>query len=289
MPWVLGALGVAAVVQLGFTLAPDSYSILGPYLLVDFEMVFGAARAVSPFLLAAAVLVGAERWRPGRHWLIWGAVLLGLHGLLELAFSAWWVVRSPDEDMVRLQTVLFVRVAASTAAEMVAYGALAAGLWVARSRRSLTIPRKEAIAAVGLIGATAFATAVWLAAQFVAPAGASEAPYVAFAVLAAVAYLTTALVGVAAIRALPADGWLHPETLIAAGATLAVAGGAAQSGFGSSVLLNGMAFDDVQVVFTLIGAAIVIGLACMVAGFAAGALAREHALSAATPGSAERR
>ncbi|HUH16526.1 MAG TPA: hypothetical protein VMM85_01125, partial [Methylomirabilota bacterium] len=114
--WLL--LGVAAI-TLGVHVAVDWYQIFGPYLIVRPERVFQAISSVAPFLLAAAVLVGAVRWPAGRPWLALGAAALALFGVLELALLAWIALWLPGftEPM---QATMIVRAVIAALASLVA-------------------------------------------------------------------------------------------------------------------------------------------------------------------------
>ena len=279
MPWALGALGVAALVQVGARVAPEWYRIFGPYLLVDADMVVGAIRAVTPFVLAAAVLVGAQRWPAGRRWLHLGALVLGLQGLLGLGSDILWAIweASPGDLSDGIQILFTVRYVVSTIAVLAAWALLAAGLWSARTDAALDGPRRAAMVVIGLVGLVALGSGTWVAAQYVGVPniGAAITLYVTAGVLVAIGFAATAVLALAAVRVMPRRGGM-PELLIGLGATL-VAGAAAWEWTVPQVFpLQGLPFNVSSWVFTLVSAIVTLGFAAMIAGFGAGALARDR-------------
>ena len=286
MPWALGALGVAALVQVGARVAPEWYRIFGPYLLVDADMVVGAIRAVSPFALAAAVLVGTQRWTAGRRWLHLGALTLALQGLLGLGSDIWWAVweASPGEVSDGVQLLLIARFVASAIAVPVAWAFLAAGLWSARTDESLGGPRRAAMVVIGLVGLVALGSGTWVAALYlgVPNLGAALPLYAAVGVIVAIGFAATALLALAAVRVMPRRGWM-PELLIAVGATLVAGVTAWEWAFPNVVPLQELPFDVSSWVFTLVSAIVTLGFVAMIAGFGAGALARDRQSGADLP------
>lgn len=279
MPWALGALGVAALVQVGARVAPDWYRIFGPYLLVDADMVVGAIRAVSPFALAAAVLVGAQRWAAGRRWLHLGALALALQGLLGLGSDIWWAIweASPGEVSDGVQLLLIARFVAGAIAVPVAWAFLAAGLWSARTDATLVRPRRAAMVLIGLVGLVAAGSGIWVAALYLGSPnlGAATLLYTAVGVLVAIGFAATALLALAAVRVTPRRSWM-PEVLIAVGATLVAAVTAWEWAFPYAAPLQELPFDVSSWLFTLVSAIVTLGFVAMIAGFGAGALARDR-------------
>lgn len=277
MPWALGALGVAALVQIGARVAPDWYRIFGPYLLVDADMVVGAIRAVSPFLLAAAVLIGTPRWPAGRRWLHLGALTLGLLGLLALGSDIWWAIweASPGGLSDGVQLILTVRYVASTIAAIAAPALLAAGLWSARADAPTGGLRRVAMVVIGLIGLAGLGSGVWVAALYLGTPnlGAAASLYAAVGVLVAIGFAATALLALAAMRVMPRRGRM-PELLIAVSATLVAGATAWEWVFPNVVPLQELPFDVSSWVFTLVSAIVTLGFVGMIAGFGSGALAR---------------
>jgi hypothetical protein len=282
MPWALGALAVGALVQVGARLAPDWYSIFGPYLLVDADMVVGTVRAVSPFALAAAVLVGAGRWEAGRRWLNLGALALGVQGLLGLGSDIWWAFweAGPGEISPGVEALLAARSLAGAIALIASAAFLAAGLWMARQHASLGGLRRGAMAVIGLVGLVALGGGLWVAiAQLGLPGGPFGTQVHVYSGLVAIGFGAITLPAVAAFRAMPRSGWM-PELLIAVGATLVAGATAWEWAFPWIVPPQDLSVDVVGWVFTLVSAVVTLGFVAMIAGFGAGALdpgRRRHA------------
>lgn len=287
MPWALGALGVAALVQIGARVAPDWYRIFGPYLLVDADMVVGAVRAVSPFVFAAAVLVGAQRWPAGRRWLHLGALALGLQGLLGLGSDIWWAIwePSPGELSDGVQVMFIARSFASAIAVIAASALLAAGLWSARADATLGGGRhRVAMVVIGLVGLVALGSGLWVAAVYFGSPNLGDAIllYAAVGVLVAIGFAATALLALAAAWVKPRRGGM-PEVLIAGGATLVAGVAAWEWAFPNLVPLQELPPDVIPWAFTLVSALVTLGFVAMIAGFGAGALARDRHPGADTP------
>jgi len=279
MPWAIGALGVAALAQVGARLAPDWYRIFGPYLLVDADMVVGSLRGVSPFVLAAAVLVGAQRWPAGTRWLQLGALALGLQGLLELGSDIWWAIWNiaPGEVSGGVQVILVVRYVASTLAGIAAWALLAAGLWAARGDVALRGPRRVATLVIGIVGLAALGSGIWVAAMYLGiPNVGSAAPlYAVDGALVAIGIAAPAALAFAAVRAMPGRGGM-PEVLISIGATIAAGALAWEWVVPQVGPLTATPVDVTAWAFTLVRAIVTAGFVAMIAGFGVSALLRNR-------------
>ena len=274
--WLL--LGFAAI-QLAVLVAMDWYQLFGPYLILRPEMVIGAFTSVAPFLLAAAVLTGAVRWPAGRSWLGWGAVAYAMHGLMETILSIWVVswTSSPFAGPVSgwTQAGLIARASISLLAALAAPLLLAMGLRAAR-----TFPvsddrvRRIAMLAIGVLGFVAVAGGGALAAAEAAALNEGGAAWLTavFRGVTTLAAGTMALLGVAAVGAAPRQRAL-PELLIAFGASAVIVASA------WTWWLQGLVPFEEQgailgLAFTAPSGVNLVGLLCLVAGFAAGALVR---------------
>jgi hypothetical protein len=96
IPWPVWLLLAGAILQLGVQIAPDSYLVFGPYFLVTSDMVMSWIRAMSPFLLAAAVVLAADRWPAGSRRLLIAAAALAVVAVLQMASDAWWAIWNAD-------------------------------------------------------------------------------------------------------------------------------------------------------------------------------------------------
>ena len=92
VPWTVWLLLAGAIAQLGLRIAPDAYSVFGPYFLVDAVTVVNWTQSVTIFLLAAAVVLSVDRWPSGRRPLLLGAAVLASVALLRLGSDIWWAV-----------------------------------------------------------------------------------------------------------------------------------------------------------------------------------------------------
>ncbi len=124
IPVLAWALVGAAAVHVAIWVAVNWYRVFGPYLILKLEDASSIVTGVAPFLLAAAVLVGAARWPAGRRWLYAGAALAAVHGVMRTSMDAWWAWRMSDpvvpEGAVQavLVTVNLIAVTAATLAPL---------------------------------------------------------------------------------------------------------------------------------------------------------------------------
>jgi hypothetical protein len=276
LPWTVWALLAGAAGQLVVKVLPDWYSVFGPYFLVDGGMVIGWIRAVAPFLLAASVIVGADRWPAGRRFLHAGAGALAVFAVLSLVDNAWWAVweMNPGEIPSALQPWLTARGIGAGLALLAAYGVMAIGLWVAGTHRSVGSVRLLMMACIGALALAGTAVGLWQLTLFRMPDGGvvTAVAVVAYGVLTPLSFAALGAVGIAAIRAMPERG-ATPEVLIAAGATLAVTGLGWLWSVWAVIPPQDLAFETAELLSSVLGLAVVIGMVAMVSGFVAGALA----------------
>jgi hypothetical protein len=86
-----------------------------------------------PFLVAAGVIAGQDRWPAGRRWLTVGAWLLVAAGALAVVLQVQ--IAMVDDDLSGIldaQPWSFVRGLASAFAEVLGFASLAVGLWLSR-------------------------------------------------------------------------------------------------------------------------------------------------------------
>ena len=268
VPWPVWLLMVGAIVQLGVRIAPDAYSVFGPYLLVDARMVMNWIQSVTLFVLTAAVILAAERWPAGRRRLLIGAATLAVVALLRLAADIWWALWEASGHVWEAnQTWLLGGFLVTAILFAIAHLLLAAGLWQARVQRPMGRRRAGLIALTGLVGLVATGVGVWAATQIIATGTGDHVAYaVAMMMLASAGFASLALLAVAAARAAPPRGG-RAEVLIAAGALVTLVASAWNRG-----VLYVIPFQDVPAeahvwYFTLPFVAEVLGLVMMIAGF----------------------
>jgi hypothetical protein len=280
--WAIWALVIGAAIQLVVILAPDAYSIVGPYFLVDAPMALRALQSIVPFGLAAAVLVGANRWSEGTPYLRRGASALALAGAAQVlgdaVLTAWTLAGDPPTEA--MQAGLPVLYLVRTAAFALAIGFLAAGLWaVGRAgdesttwRSALRGPRLL----LGVVGGVCAVAAVWTAFPPIPPS-ADVTPVAIFGIVMVAAGIA-ALAGLAivALTIRPSSGSL-PELLIAAGSTAALMGTAAEWVV-PWLSLAGWP-PELDLVFTVVGWTRTLGFVALAAGFLTAA-GTEHATAA---------
>lgn len=273
LAWVLVA---AAAAQVGIWAAANWYRVFGPYLILRLEDLSSIVTGAAPFLLAAAVLISAPRWPAGRRWLLAGAALLALNGLMRTLGDAWWAWRmsEPAAPEGLLQGAFVVANLIAVAAVALAPLCLTAGLGGVDSRR-----RAHPVA-VGLTALVALAAAVaglglgireiaW-AFEMESDQGAFIALGVAYRLLLTLGGVALAVLALAALRVLPLTAAM-PEVLIALGAAVAAAGLTAN--WAAQALLSIEAQSAYQGwVWTLPWAIESIGKVVLITGFAAAGL-----------------
>jgi hypothetical protein len=278
VPWPVWLLLTGALAALAVAMAPDWYEIAGPYFLVDGDMVAGWVRSMAPFLVAASVVVGADRRAAGRASLRLGAASLGVFAVLTLASDVWWTLfaTSPDEfAALDAQPWLTARGLAAAVTFLAGYLLLAHGLWRWSDRQPTGAKRAAIMGAIGLLGLAAAAIGIWTLTLY--PWN-PPTPYLArilivIGVLTPLGFAAVAALAVAAVRALPARGWL-PEALVAIGATVACAGLAWEWAFPAIVPQPNLSFEALELLFFAVKLITTLGLLVMIGGFVAGAFLR---------------
>lgn len=253
------------------------YRVFGPYLILRFEDLSSIVTGAGPFLLGAAVVVGAVRWPAGRTWFVAGALLSGLHGLLQLAFTAWWqwLISAdviPTEGAWPVVSVSLALVSA-VAAALVAV-CLALGLARARPMRPLSAPLLVVPLVIGLAAALGLLALLLRELASATQIGEGQSAYVALSVVHW-AIRMGGIVGlvalaVAGLRAMPSPIGA-PELLVALGA-LFVAGSRAATSFGQALLSVETQSELVGWVFTVPFAIEAAGIILLATAFGLAAL-----------------
>jgi hypothetical protein len=199
-------------------------------------------RDAMPFVLAAALVAGWDRWPAGRSWLVAAAVAFAVAGTLHAVTSVWFGLTWPPEAPVD-GVSLSVGVLSVLATLALPFGPLLAsvGLWRARSTNRHGSRWLATIAAVGTVAVLVMVTRLLLAIavlritynlQVSEPfPGALMVANLSFTIGAGL----IALLGVAALGAAPGRFFV-PEGLIAAGAIAAAV--AAIVGEGAPLLIQ---------------------------------------------------
>lgn len=225
LAWVLVAV---AALQVAIWMAVNWYRVFGPYLILRLEDLSSIITGVAPFLLGAAVLVGAPRWPAGRSWLLAGAGFAALHGVMRTASDAWWAWRGAGWDRPEglLQVALALASLVAVAAAALTPLCLAAALGRVVPPRRMSPPAAGLILVVGLAAAAA---GLGLGAREIAwtiELGSGEpaiiAVGVAYRLLTTLEAIALVVLALAALRALP-PARVVPEVLVTAGGTVAAA------------------------------------------------------------------
>ena len=266
--WVLVA--AAAIELLGLALVRGLFDT-EPF---PVAVLVSVLTAVTPFLLAAAVLVGTRRWPAARLWLIIAAAALVLRGLLDAGFDAWlywWqttlVVPDGGWDWL-LTTRAFVVAALSVMAPAL----LAVGLW-GSSRSSSPASREPRLSmgALAVLGLLATAGSLALAVKLSGSAVAMPAAYWALDAITALVAPAFSVLAISAVRALRAPDFL-PELLIAAGAAVVVAATGWLDWLFSLRQIQDIPFDLFGWLVTLPSGLVLVGLLAVTAGFTSAGL-----------------
>jgi hypothetical protein len=281
VPLPVWALLVGAIVQLGVQVAPDSYQVFGPYFLVDGSMLVGWLQSITPFLLAAAVVLGADRWPAGRRALLLAAAALAVVGVLRLASDAWWAIWeiSPGAIPDGIQPWLTGSFLGAALGTFLAYASIAGGLAAVPPDRPVGGVRVVLVTLIALAGLVAAGAGLWTVAITFDYAGSDEHLWISVVgtVLVTAGFAALAAVAIAAVRASRREQRL-PEVLIAMGAFVTMIATAWTWCFPYFATEVAWAEHMIVWVFTIPGALAVLGMGAMIAGFGAAALAgRRHA------------
>lgn len=283
-PWPVWALLMGAVAQLAVQVAPDSYQVFGPYFLVDGSMLVGWVQSITPFLLAAAVVLGADRWPAGRPRLLVAAAALAVVGLLRLALDAWWTLWETAPGPIPPETtpwLTFGWIGVGLAAP-VAYGLMAAALWTTRPSRPAGAARVASIIAIGLAGLIATGAGLWVVAQTLELRGGADGLWVGSltAVSWTASFAALAALAVVAVRIVrPVDPL--PEVLIAGGAVVTMIASAWTWSYPQIAPTQAWQEEAIAWAFTIPSVVVLIGTLAIIAGFGLAGLSGR-------PGSGER-
>jgi hypothetical protein len=275
IPWPVWALLVGALVQLGVQVAPDSYQVFGPYFLVDGSMLVSWLQSITPFLLAAAVVLGADRWPAGRRALLVAAAALAVVGALRLALDAWWALWETAPGPIPPETtpwLTFGWIGASLAAP-VAYGLMAAGIWTARPDRPAGIVRVALSVAIGLAGLVATGAGLWVVAQTLELRGTADGLWVGSLTSLAwtASFAALAVVAVVAVRIVRSVDPL-PEVLIGGGAVVTMIASAWTWSYPQIAPTQAWEEEAIVWAFTIPSVVVLVGALAMIAGFGLAAL-----------------
>jgi hypothetical protein len=208
--WVCVAAGVLAI-----AVGTVARGFLGSEWFFTADNVADSLPLALPFLVAAGVMLGVNRWADGRRWLVVGAWLLALHGVLDVALELQLAsIMSDPATVAASEPLLVARSLLNWASHALGFGALAAGLWrsSAGDWRRLTRWAAAIVALmIGIAVAGLFAVNLAVAASLLTP------PVVAVVVLGGAGFAAAGALAIAALRAAPRSGAI-PELLIAAGA-----------------------------------------------------------------------
>jgi hypothetical protein len=168
-----------------------------------------------PFLVATGVVIGVDRWRAGRSWLLAGAWLLALDGALNVIFEIQLAAIMSDATSLETAEPWLVAGGVLRGTSLaLGFAALAAGIWVSRVAEPGAGWR---VAAVGLAVATAVLAVGPLAATIVGPTAPLSPTVVLSLVLSGAGVAAAGALGVAGLLAASRRAPV-PELLIAAGA-----------------------------------------------------------------------
>jgi hypothetical protein len=207
---------VAAIVAIA--VGTFARGVFGPDWFFNADNLADSLPLALPFLVAAGVMLGMNRWSPGRTWFVIGAWLLALHGALGVLLALQLASIMSDGAFSVPAPWPAAQGWVNGAAQALGFGALAVGMW----RAPADGWRRRARWAALIIGvATALTVAglmyVNLAALVVTHALTPE--WVLIVVLGGLFVAAAGAFAVACLRAAPRS-MPFPELLIAAGAVI---------------------------------------------------------------------
>ncbi len=263
--WLLiaGAIVAAGLNAAGRGLLAGAFA-LQPIAVAD---VMGSATGLA---LAAAIVIGANRWPAGRAWLLGAAISFGLSGVLELVLQVWFTSFQANPRVLSdIETVGLVgRAFVGLGALAIGAGLAAIGLWRGRPRTDWRRADPIVIATIGVLGAIAVAGSIGIVVRDV-PTSPIPPVTIVDSMLLAIVALTTAGLAAAASRYRPFGHHL-PELAILTGALLYLVMTATRPWTLLLIPLDGTAFEGSAFLFgvpLLLGA---IGTVVMVIGFGSG-------------------
>ena len=214
--WVLGAATVVALIA-GTMVRGD----VGGMWVFSTDNLGQSVRSALPLLVGTAVVVGAGRWPAGHAWLLIGAWLLALLGVVSVIFDVQLaqVVNQGGVGLEDLEPWFFVVGVAGGVSHALGFGALAIGIWRSRGAGWSGI---RAATAIALAVVTALAAAGPLAAIELLGAYGSMPTTVMSLTLTSAGTIAVGALAVAALRGGSPRGSL-PELIISAGAAVYVA------------------------------------------------------------------
>ena len=166
-----------------------------------------------PFLVAAGVMLGVDRWSPGRTWFVIGAWLLALHGVLDVLLELQFASIMSDGTAGVPSPWPAAQSWLHRAAQALGFGALAVGMWLAPADGWRGLPRWGALViAIATVLTVAGLVYVNLAALVATHALTPE--WVLIVVLGGLFVVAAAAFAVACLRAAP-RGMPLPELVIA--------------------------------------------------------------------------
>jgi hypothetical protein len=218
--WQIPALVIAAL--LAVVLDTIANGFLGEQWFFNADNVVDALPLAVPFLIAAGVIAGQDRWPSGRSWLVAGAWLLALSGALALVLEVQVaLIQNDSESFIDAQPWVVVSGAGSTVAQALGFGSLATGLWLSRPTEWGGVRRAVAVG-LALVLAVA-AAGPFAVINLIPPMDGPSDPSLMVVLLGQVIYtlvlLALAALAVAGVRAAPPVRPL-PELLIAGGASV---------------------------------------------------------------------
>lgn len=211
--WEIRVLIVAAVLAVGIGTVANGF--FGQEWYFNADNVVDAMQLALPFVVAAGVIAGQDRWLAGRTWLTAGAWLLAIGGALAVVLEIQ--VASVENDVAGIldaQPWWIARAVVGGLAEPLGFASLAIGLWLSRPTERGGI---HPAMIIGIAVVIAIAAAGPFAALGVSTIVLADPIVILGQVPISLGLFASGALAVAAMRAAPQ--WRPmPELLIAAGA-----------------------------------------------------------------------